>query len=303
MDAHATPVIFRSAGRQAVVLLIALLTVLATVAPARAAAPATADDIDAAVAPDDLERTAPEGVAESAGSDAPVDPGDLELAPPGPDGGPLLRTPSDVPEIEVDPTPKPTPELVLTPGCDPAGFSFGLDGPALPEGAGVTIQWRTAPAGPLHTVPTAVDGFVDSGQGHFLVRAVIFVGGQPVHRVDWTDVVVRCRTPRPTVTIDVAPTCDAGGAIDYAIHSTSEPEGPVAYKAQWRVSGGDITTVDGQSGRILTGEGTFQIRGVMHHQGPGFYASDLVDVVVDCPDDVPDTPDDAPRPGIPTFTG
>lgn len=298
MDARTTPVTISSPGRQIFVLLIALLAVLVSIAPALAASP----DIDPAVAPDTLATPVPDGADDATGPDDPVDPGDLELAPPGPGDGPVLRTP-DVPEIEIDPTPQPTPKLVLTPSCDPAGFSFGLGGPALPEGAGVTIQWRKAPDGPLHTVPTAAEGFVDSGQGHFKVRAVVFVGRQPVHRIDWTDVVVRCRTPRPTVTIDVAPTCDAGGALDYEIHTASAPQGPLAYKAQWRVPGGDIHTVDGQSGRILTGEGSFEIRGVMQYQGPGFYATDFVDVVVDCPDDVPDIPDDTPRPGIPTFTG
>ena len=299
MDVQTAPTPIRSAGRQALVLVIALLAMLVSVTPALAASTPTADATPSVV-DDDL---APSAVAPVSTPDDTVDSDDLELTPPGTDGGQGSPAPGDTPEIEVAPDPPRVPELVLTPGCDPAGFGYGLDGPTLPKGSGVTIQWRKATVGPVHTVPTATEGFVASGQGHFNVRAVIFVDGRPVHRIDWTDVIVRCPTPRPEVTIDVAPTCDAGGGIDYQIHTESAPNGPLAYKAQWRALGGDIHTVEGQFGRIATGEGTFQIRGVLHHQGPGFFATDLVDVVVDCPDDVPDVPEDTPRPGIPTFTG
>ncbi|MBW3604809.1 MAG: hypothetical protein KY460_07855 [Actinobacteria bacterium] len=57
--------------------------------------------------------------------------------------------------------------------------------------------------------------------------------------------------------------------------------------------------MDGQAGTIPTGEGQFEVRGVLHDQGPGFYPTEFVDVTVDCHDDPVDPPIVVP----PTFTG
>jgi hypothetical protein len=111
----------------------------------------------------------------------------------------------------------------------------------------------------------------------------------------------------PTATIDLDPRCEPDAGIAYDVAIAPEPDGPLAYKAQWRTPGGAVQTVDGQHGVISTGEGTFEVRGVVHYQGPGFYATDFVTVIVDCadpgePHDDPVWPDD-PRPATPTFTG
>ena len=110
----------------------------------------------------------------------------------------------------------------------------------------------------------------------------------------------------PTVTIGVEPRCVPQPGIAYEISVDSPPPGALAYKAQWREPGGQVQTVDGQSGVLPTGEGDFEIRGVLHYQGPGFYPTDFVEVAVDCPDDPGgggDRYDDPPLVGTPNFTG
>lgn len=282
------------AGRPALVLLLALLVMLTSIAPALAA-PSTPDDLTVAPAGPDPD---------------PSDLGDLTAVPVDPDPGPLASDDLTAVPVDPDPTgpdditlpeddPRPTPSLELTPGCDPVGFGFALTAKGLPKGAIVVIQWREAPDGAVHTVPSAA-GFVGSGEGTFQVRGTIVFNGHPVWRIDWTDVTVDCDTPEPQVTIDVTPHCVPEAGVAYEIDVVSPPEGAVAYKAQWRGTDGDVHTVDGQSGTIPTGEGAFEIRGVLHYQGPGFYATDFVDVAIDCTDD---TPDDAPLPGVPNFTG
>jgi hypothetical protein len=110
----------------------------------------------------------------------------------------------------------------------------------------------------------------------------------------------------PTVTIDVEPRCAPQPGVAYEISVDSPPPGALAYKAQWREPGGQVQTVDGQSGSIPTGEGEFEIRGVLHYQGPGFYPTDFVEVAVDCPGDPgagDGRSDDPPLVGTPNFTG
>lgn len=107
--------------------------------------------------------------------------------------------------------------------------------------------------------------------------------------------------PEPTVTIDAHGVCDPHAGIDYAIAVQNPPDGAIAYKAQWRVPDGQVQTVDGQSGVIPTGEGHFEIRGVLHYQGPGFYPTEFTDVTVDCDDDYPGG--DRPIIVRPNFTG
>lgn len=213
----------------------------------------------------------------------------------------------------------PQPTIALKPSCNPDGFHFAIVYPNAPRGAIFVAQWREAPNGPVNTLGMNVkSGFVNSGQGDFQVRAIITLQGQPVHKFDWTNVTVFCpgmKTPEPVgpvVTIDVEPRCEPDPGIAYAITVESPPPGPLAYKAQWREENGPVQSVAGQNGVIATGEGDFEIRGVLYDQGPGFYATEFVDVTVDCADDPGDggddpgddlPPSDPPRPGRPTFTG
>lgn len=105
--------------------------------------------------------------------------------------------------------------------------------------------------------------------------------------------------PEPRVTIDASGVCNPHPGIVYAIDVQSPPGGALAYRAQWREPGGPVTTMDGQAGTISTGEGQFEVRGVLHYKGPGFYPTEFVAVTVDCPDDPVDPPIVVP----PTFTG
>ncbi len=110
--------------------------------------------------------------------------------------------------------------------------------------------------------------------------------------------------PDPTVTIAVGGVCEPHIGIVYEIDVDAPPDGSVAYKAQWREPGGPVHTVDGKSGLISTGEGDFEVRGVLHDEGPGFHATEFVAVHVACDDPGwPEWPDDRPLPGTPNFTG
>ena len=192
------------------------------------------------------------------------------------------------------------PQLLATPDCTPAGFHYQAILGNVPDGAVFHGQWRAAPAGAPQDVI--------------------------VHTYAWRDVTVDCldlQLPpngRTEVTVAAEPTCAPDTGIDYAITATGVPNGPTSYEVQVQELGGQLVTADGQAGVIGVGEGTFEVRGVLHLQGVGFHASDWVEVVVDCPDDEPGDdprpedepedepqpgvdPDDVPRPGTPTFTG
>jgi len=169
--------------------------------------------------------------------------------------------------------------------------------PAAPDG--LTLQ----PAGPDPTAPADIavpgpDPDPDPHGADDLSATPVDPG--PTNPEDLTQVETEPPAPEPTVTLEVAPHCAPEPGLTYAIEVVSPPQGALAYKAQWRGDDGVVHTVAGQSGTIATGEGAFEIRGMLHHQGPGFYATDFVDVVIDCADD---TPDDLPRPGTPNFTG
>jgi hypothetical protein len=285
----------RGVTRPIIVVLLAVLTLAATIAPASAAEPTTADDLT-------KETVAPERGVELVESTtmAPAGPSEpAELTTPPPDPGPVPG-PGLNDDIEVAPTPQTS--LTLTPSCDPAGFDFQLTMP-LPAGGTKILQWRPAGGAPTTAFITTGTGSVASGEGKFQARGVgMHPAGGLVAVTAWVPVTVECE--RPNVTIDVLPTCDPDG-LHYEIDVDHAPAGPVAYKAQWRALGGGVHVVDGQTGEIPTGEGAFEIRGVLHDQGPGMHVSEWVRAVVGCPDQPvdPRDPDDDIRPGVPTFTG
>lgn len=301
----------RALGRHVLLLLLTLLVLLAAT-PAGATTPPASSAIDRS-AVGDLTLMPPPG-------DDPVDPGPANDDDPPVDDEPPVDDdePADDPS-EPDPDapvngqdgpggfipPKSKPKFTLTAQCIPKpGFLYAAKWPSAPAGSTYLMQWREV-GGPVAAL-AGKSGFVPSGEGDFQARVLVLHLGNLVHAFGWTDVSVDC--PDPEVTIDVTPHCDPEPGLAYEIAVQDPPEGNLAYKAQWREPGGAVQTVDGQSGTIASGEGTFEIRGVLHYQGPGFYATDWVTVVVDCPDDPgdepgDDEPEDAPVPGLPNFTG
>jgi hypothetical protein len=180
--------------------------------------------------------------------------------------------------------------------CDPAGFTYNVAGDVLPDDV-VTVQWREAPAGPVHDLGAATSGQVSSGNGSFEARALVVRSGELTHTIDWTPIIVRCR---PYVVIEAYGVCTPHVGIHYEIDLLNPPDGDYVYEVQWRAQGGEFHTVEGQSGFIATGEGHFEVRGVVHHDEYGSWRSDTVDVVVDCHREPPvDPPIIVP----PNFTG
>ena len=301
----------RAVGRHVLLLLLTLLVLLAAT-PAGATTPPAPSTIDRS-AVGDLTLTPPPG-------DDPVDPGPADDDEPPADDEPPVEddgTADDPSEPGPDEPansqdgpggfipPKSKPKFTLTAQCIPKpGFLYAAKWPSAPAGSTYIMQWREA-GGPVAAL-AGKSGFVPSGEGDFQARVLVVHMGNLVHAFGWTDVSVDC--PDPEVTIDVTPHCDPEPGLAYEIAVQDPPGGNLAYKAQWRQPGGAVQTVDGQSGTIATGEGTFEIRGVLHYQGPGFYPTDWATVVVDCPHDPGDEPggdepEDAPVPGLPTFTG
>lgn len=293
----------RAVGRHVLLLLLTLLVLLAAT-PAGATAPPTPSTID---------RSAVGNLTPPPGDD-PVDPGPADDDAPPADDDASADAPSEPSADEPDNgqdgpggliPPKSKPKFTLTAQCIPKpGFLYAAKWPSAPAGSTYIMQWREV-GGPIAALG-GKSGFVPSGEGDFQARVLVLHMGNLVHAFGWTDVSVDC--PDPGVTIEVTSHCDPEPGLAYEIAVQDPPGGNLAYKAQWREPGGAVQTVDGQSGTIATGEGTFEIRGVLHHQGPGFYPTDWVTVVVDCPGDPGDEPggdepEDAPVPGVPTFTG
>jgi hypothetical protein len=276
--------------RPALLVLLSVLILLTSVAPASAAEPVGG--------PGDLAQPQP--------TPEPPAPGPDDLAQPQPTPEPPVPGPDDLAQ------PQAQPQVKVTDSCNPDGFHYELVHPDAPNGAIYVAQWREVPDGAVHNLGIgSQSGFVNSGQGDFQVRGTIVVQGVPFHQFGWTDVTVFCpglKQPEggePQVTIAVEPRCEPQIGIAYEIHVESPPQGALAYEAQWREPGGQVQTVDGQFGVIQTGEGDFEIRGVLHYQGPGFYPTDFVEVSVDCPADPGGggQPEDPPLPGTPSFTG
>lgn len=195
------------------------------------------------------------------------------------------------------------PALLVSPDCNPDGFHYKVVYPDAPDGSTYHVQWREAPAGPIVQLAPSnqTTGFVASGEGDFLVRAAIVSQGELIHAYPWKDVTVDCpdiKLPpneRTKVTIDVDPVCEPDAHLTYAIQVVDAPNGDQAHKAQWRELGGAVQSVEGANGTIPSGEGTFEVRGVLYVQGQqGFFASDWTQVTVDCPDEPGDDPSDDP---------
>jgi hypothetical protein len=180
--------------------------------------------------------------------------------------------------------------------CDPAGFTYNVAGDVLPDDV-VTVQWREAPAGPVHDLGAATSGQVSSGNGSFEARALVVRSGELTHTIDWTPIIVRCR---PYVVIEAYGVCTPHVGILYEFDLLNPPDGDYVYEVQWRAQGGAFHTVEGQSGFIATGEGHFEVRGVVHHDEYGSWRSEIVEVTVDCHREPPvDPPIIVP----PNFTG
>lgn len=211
------------------------------------------------------------------------------------------------------------PRLDLQDSCNPDGFSYDMHHPQADPNSLYLLQWREKGTNQNNNVQ-GKSGFVPSGTGTFEARGAILWQGQLVHQYDWHEVTVFCpglkpggggggTDDEPTVTIDLDEQCDPEAGFSYEITVTSPPQGNTAVELQWREApDGPVQKVDGDSGTVASGEGTFLARGVLHYQGPGFYASDFVEVVVDCTetpggDPGDDDPDDKPRRGNPNFTG
>ena len=290
----------RAVGRHVLLLLLTLLVLLA-------ATPAGATTPPARTTVDDLRLTPPP-------EHDPADPGPADDDTPAdgddmPSEGEPSEPALDEPAVPAGPggliPPKGKPKFTLAPQCIPKpGFLYQAKWPSAPAGSAYLLQWREV-GGPIAALG-GTSGFVASGEGDFQARVLVVHQGDLVHAFGWADVSVDC--PDPKVTIDVTPHCEPEPGLAYEIDVQDPPGGAIAFKAQWREQGGPVQTVDGQSGTIATGEGTFEFRGVLHYQGPGFYPTDWVTVVVDCPDDPGGEPggdehEDAPVPGLPTFTG
>jgi hypothetical protein len=272
-----------TAIRPVMALLLTVLFLLSA-APARAAGQPAG--------PAELAQPLPEQVAPPTGPD--------DLTPPKPEATPqpTPEAPPAGPDDLTLPPPEP-PSLELQPACDPAGFTYDVAGD-VPPGNVVTVAWREAPDGPIHDLGATTSGAVLSGEGSFDVRATMTSGGEVVHTIDWTSIDVECETRRPQVIIDAFGVCAPHVGIHYEIDLLNPPDGDYVYEVQWRAQGGAFHTVEGQSGFIATGEGHFEVRGVVHHDEYGSWRSEIVEVTVDCHREPPvDPPIIVP----PNFTG
>lgn len=281
-------------GRPTILVLLVLLIMASSMAPALAVEPTQPAELEAELTVPEVELLDPP----EATLPDPTDPGGVT---PPPEGVVPLPDPGIVDDVVVPPPPRQT--LTLTPTCDPAGFDFVLKVNA-PEGGAKVLQWRPSGTGLTYSLPTSGSGSVASGEGTFEARGLSLAPGGGVHTImRWQLVTVRCETERPTVTIDVQPECDPD-RIAYAIAVDDEPNAPT-YTAEWRELGGNVHTVEGQTGHLPTGEGAFEVRGLLSVGDQQEWRSDWVKVIVDCTGDPIEPPDPGVdiRPGIPNFTG
>jgi hypothetical protein len=120
--------------------------------------------------------------------------------------------------------------------------------------------------------------------------------------------------PEPRVEVEAHPTCDPEPGFVYQVELLHGPIVPVTYRLQWRPAGAPgHTQVQDPGGLVATGNGEFEVRGVVHELNtPTSYYSDWQPVIVDCPgpDDGPTgdpveipEPDDDVVTATPTFTG
>jgi hypothetical protein len=208
---------------------------------------------------------------------------------------------------EVDDTPPD--QLLAAPRCEPAaGFDYEFvvdetDGPLTYH-----LEWKElGDPGPGQQVDGRT-GSVDSGPGVFVLEGVALADGDLIFE-GRVRVVVDCPEPDPTVTVDVRPVCEPEPGFHYDISVAPVPEDLDTYELWWRELGGVLDLETDESGFIASGEGTFEVRGVVITQDQFRFESAWVVVTVDCsidPDPDPD-PDDDPDPDIrrrrPNFTG
>ena len=110
--------------------------------------------------------------------------------------------------------------------------------------------------------------------------------------------------PKPKVHVAAEAVCDPTRGISYEITTQHAPDTMTGLEMQWMDKNGATSQSIGQSSTVPSGEGTFDVRALMHTTTT-FYASEWQEVVVDCTtDDGPRRVNpDAPRRVNPTFTG
>jgi hypothetical protein len=205
----------------------------------------------------------------------------------------------DAPAEDAPPEDTATDQLVAEPRCEPTtGFDYEFvvdetDGPLTYH-----LTWKElGDPGPGQDVDGRT-GSVDSGPGVFVLEGVALADGDLVFE-GRTRVIVDCPETDPTVTLDVRPVCDPEPGFEYQISVAPEPEDLESYELLWRELGGVLDLETDQSGFVASGEGSFEVRGVVITQAQFRYESEWVVVTVDCSDD----PDPDIRRRRPNFTG
>jgi hypothetical protein len=200
-----------------------------------------------------------------------------------------------------DPEPEDTPpdQLLAEPRCEPTpGFDYEFvvdetDGPLT-----YRLTWKAIDdAGPGQEIEGRT-GSVDSGPGVFLLEGVALADGDLIFE-GRVRVVVDCPEPDPSVTVDVRPICEPEPGFHYGISVAPVPENLDTYELWWRELGGVLDLETDESGFIASGEGTFEVRGVVVTQDQFRFESAWVVVTVDCSED----PDPDIRRRRPNFTG
>lgn len=206
-------------------------------------------------------------------------------------------------------------ELALAPTCLPkAGFHYKITPHNVPEDQpnhvfDVRLYWRQQGDALAQVISNQLDGFVASGSGAFEAKVAVhgLLNGNEYTAYDgeWQKVSVICDfkqpEPRPYSKLGVEPTCSPKAGMNYEVTAHELPEEPDHYRFHWRRPGEQFQVAMEPSGFVATGEGAFEVRGLVIHDGHGYYTP-WTDVVVTCPAKGGDPGDDI-VPGDPNFTG
>lgn len=206
-------------------------------------------------------------------------------------------------------------ELALDPTCLPkAGFQYKITPHNVPDDQpnhvfDVRMYWRQQGEALAQVISNQLDGFVASGSGAFEAKVAVhgLLNGNEYTAFDgeWQPVSVICdlKEPehRPYATVDIDPICEAKTGLGYEVTAHHLPEEPDHYRFHWRKPGEQFQVAMTQSGFVASGDGEFEVRGLVIHDGHGYYTP-WTDVVVTCPTDRGNPGDDI-VPGDPNFTG